>query len=440
MNPEHPLLSPDSSGAIAPNVRLRALLHSPKPADAQWQEEAGRMVAMLAVRYPQQADDVDAFSTMALIGLAATKGVKEAKKRSLNLTRWSKAAPPNVEVLSDAEEQGAAVAAISKLKAPWAAGYLEFALSSSSVDVGVLPDLLRWLRRETGDWVAFVAGPFAAVINKCPDDAHALAVLKEGPKLLRYASLVPVDRAGESLAVLVRAITDCSCRFTDDPKVAGQLLASGFVLLEQAWQALPTLLLQPAMLNAITQLGQAMRALKKPLPTCVETATWMVFSLVSDSIKRFGDDGVRQFQPLVPLWSVAFPDFQKQFKQATVAEPALDALVSRDNQREGDGGQRYAAEAAFSILLPAWEAFVANLPDPESAASLSSMMRHAAASVSVEILGTVDDVVDYDPLSQHLAEAGSDMPRRVRVVRTGVVARRQDGSVRTLVPMLVNAM
>lgn len=440
MNSNTPLSNTDLLVAVAPNVRLRTLLQDPKPSDAAWQDEAGRMVALMAVRFPQETDEVEAFSAMALIGLAATRGVKEAKKRSLNLTRWSKAAPPNIESLRDAQEQGAVVAAISKVKAPWVAGYLGAALSSSVVDAGVLPDLLRWLRRETADWVVFAGGPYATVITNCPDGAHALAVLKEGPKLLRHTTAVPVDRAGESLAVLTRAIADCSHRFAGDAKVAAPLLAGGIAILEQAWQTLPTLLLQPALLNAIAQLGNAMRGLKKPLPTCVELATLTTLSLISDSIKRFGDSAVRQFQPLVPLWSIAYPDFQKQLKQAAVAVPALNGLTSLEGATEVEGGQPYEAEAAFASLLPAWEAFVANLPEPGSAASLSLMMRRAAGSVNVEMLGTVGEVVDYDPLSQHLVEAGGDMPRQVRVVRAGVVARRQDGSVRTLVQMLVKAM
>jgi hypothetical protein len=439
MNQQTHSSSADLPSVIATDVNLRALLRDPKPSDAAWQDEAGRMVAMLAVGF-SQADDAQAFSTMAVIGLAAGKGVKEAKKRTLNLARWSKSAPPNLESLEDADEQSAAIAAMSKVKAPWVGSYLSVALSSGAVDARVIPDLLRWLRRETSDWVTFAGGPYLATISNCPDSAHAHVVLKEGPKLLRITKAVQADRAAETLAILARAISDCSHRFAGDAKVSPQLLASGFAILEQKWQTLPVLLLQPAMLNAIAQLSDAMRALKKPVPTSVDTALLTTLFLISDSINRFGDAAVRQLQSLVPLWSLAYPDFQKQLKLTAVTMPALSRLTSTDVAPEVESDQRYQAEAAFASLLPAWEAFVSDLPDPDSAVSLTKMMHRAAGSVNVEMQGAVGEVVDYDPLSQHLADAGSAPPRQVRVVRAGVVARRQDGSVRTLVQMLVKAV
>lgn len=439
MNQKTNSSSADLPSVIATDVNLRALLRDPKPSDAAWQDEAGRMVAMLAVGF-SQADDAQAFSTMAVIGLAAGKGVKEAKKRALNLARWSKTAPPNLESLEDADEQSAAIAAMSKLKAPWVGSYLSVALSSGAVDARVIPDLLRWLRRETSDWVTFACGPYLAAITNCPDSAHAQAVLKEGPKLLRLTKAVQADRAAESLAILARAISDCSHRFAGDAKVSAHLLASGFAILEQTWQTLPVLLLQPAMLNAITQLSDAMRALNKPVPTSVDAALLTTLFLISDSINRYGDAAVRQLQSLVPLWSHAYPDFQKQLKLNAVTQPGLGRLTSTEVAAEEGSDQRYQAEAAFASLLPAWEAFVSDLPDPGSAASLTKMMRRAAGSVNVEMQGAVGEVVDYDPLSQHLADAGSAPPRQVRVVRAGVVARRRDGSVRTLVQMLVKAV
>ena len=439
MNQENPSSSVDPLVEVTPTVRLRTLLKEPKPPDAAWQEEAGRMVAMLAVGF-SQADDAQAFSTMAVIGLAAAKGVKEAKKRALNLARWSKTAPPNLESLEDADEQIAAIAAMSKVKAPWAGSYLSVALSSGAVDARVIPDLLRWLRRETSDWVAFAGGPYLAAVTNCSDSAHAHVVLKEGPKLLRLTKAVQADRASETLALLARAISDCSHRYAGDAKVSVQLIASGFAILEQTWQTLPILLLQPAMLNAIAQLSDAMRALKKPVPTCVDAALLTTLFLISDSINRFGDAAVRQFQSLVPLWSHAYPDFQKQLKLNAVTLPVLGRVTSTEVAAEEGSDQRYQAEAAFASLLPAWEVFVSDLPDPDSAASLTKMMHRAAGSVNVEMQGAVGEVVDYDPLSQHLADAGSAPPRQVRVVRAGVVARRQDGSVRTLVQMLVKAV
>ena len=97
------------------------------------------------------------------------------------------------------------------------------------------------------------------------------------------------------------------------------------------------------------------------------------------------------------------------------------------------------AEAAFASLLPAWDAFVSGLADPDQAASLSLMLNRAAESVNVERQGTVGEMVSYDPLAHHTAVSVDPPPLQVKVLRSGVLARRADGSQRTLVQTLVTA-
>jgi hypothetical protein len=99
--------------------------------------------------------------------------------------------------------------------------------------------------------------------------------------------------------------------------------------------------------------------------------------------------------------------------------------------------ETYAAESVFAGLLPAWDAFMADLPDPSRAASLTSMMKRAAGAVGVEPMGVVGEVIDFDPLSHRVSGGGQVSLGRVRILRAGVMVRRTDGSVRTLVEALV---
>src|ERR1035437_4034700 len=92
---------------LEPVSRLRELLTLPRPKLEEWQTEAGRMVSLLAVQFPQEVDETRALSIVALVGLAAAKGVKEAKKKSLKLTRWSKMPPSPVQALHHLDEQRA---------------------------------------------------------------------------------------------------------------------------------------------------------------------------------------------------------------------------------------------------------------------------------------------------------------------------------------------
>lgn len=101
--------------------------------------------------------------------------------------------------------------------------------------------------------------------------------------------------------------------------------------------------------------------------------------------------------------------------------------------------QGYSAEAAFASLLPAWDAFVVGLSDPDQASSLSLMLYRAAGAVNVERHGVIGNVVAYDPLSHHLANPSEQTPVKVKILRAGVLACRVDGSKRTLVQTLVTA-
>jgi hypothetical protein len=94
----------------------------------------------------------------------------------------------------------------------------------------------------------------------------------------------------------------------------------------------------------------------------------------------------------------------------------------------------------FARLLPAWDAFVAELPDASRAASLSAMLHQAAGTLGIAALGEAGEVVGYDPLSHHLAEDDGASPGQVRILRSGVQVRRADGSSRVLVAALVAAV
>ena len=117
----------------------------------------------------------------------------------------------------------------------------------------------------------------------------------------------------------------------------------------------------------------------------------------------------------------------------------LTERVNNDTQlaNVGDFGTDHPQ---FKVLLPAWDAFVAELPDASRAASLSAMLQQAAGTAGITPLGEKDAVVSYDPLSHHLVAEASESPSQVRIVRPGVQVQRPDGSARVLVAALVAAV
>lgn len=126
MNIEAPDLNDTSAPEAVPAgpaESLRALLSAPKPKDEAWQADAGRAVSMLAVRFLSESDDVLARHTVGLVALAQSLGVKDARKRSLKLTRWAETAPPSFLQLSEKAEQHAAQSVRARLSTVWSRPY-----------------------------------------------------------------------------------------------------------------------------------------------------------------------------------------------------------------------------------------------------------------------------------------------------------------------------
>lgn len=424
---------------LQPGLRLRELLKSPKPKLEEWQAEAGRMVSLLAVQFPQEEDEAKALSIVALVSLAASVGVKEAKKKSLKLTRWSKTPPLPVQALPHRDEQHAAVLALSKIKSPWALTYVEHALASPELALELVPELLRWARTAAPDWATFVVKTYAVSLASCSQSKRAMVMLKEAPKLLRVAESIPTDKVAETLGTMIRTIIGAADKFREDEKTSVSMLGAGFAVYQQAWQAMPALLLQPAMFNVLQPLSAAIKTLKKKPPGSVDTALLATLSLVGDMGRRFGAVATEQCKLLLPMWMVAYPNFHKQIKLAAALEPALASLLKTASDAPKVTEQIYNSESAFAALLPAWDAFVAELPDPSQASSIGLMLNRAAGTVQVERQGVVGEVLDYDPLSHHLENHSGAYALKVRVLRAGVIARRADGSMRTLVQTLVTS-
>ena len=163
-------------------------------------------------------------------------------------------------------------------------------------------------------------------------------------------------------------------------------------------------------------------------------------SLLMADMERSGSQAADHWRGMVPTWRAAYPHWDASIASATMVSPALAALTADGSKDAKEGADAYASEAVFARLLPAWDAFVAELPDAGRAASLSAMLQQAAGTAGITPLGEKDAVVSYDPLSHHLVAEASESPSQVRIVRPGVQVQRPDGSARVLVAALVAAV
>jgi hypothetical protein len=439
----------DSNNASASDVvppgtaeLLRALLDDPKPKDEEWQADAGRAVSMLAVRFLSETIDESAMRTVALLGLAQSLGVKEARKRALKLTRWTEVAPPPLTALAQKDEQHAALGVLARLTTPWARPYAEKALTDLSLPEEFVPGLLKWVRATHLESQSFIQESYAPLVAAAKTAERTSALLKEAGKLLKPAG----PEAAANLAVGIAALVDALLRKAQPEKdgekaFAASVAALLYLMQDQAASA-PAILLQPAFVMAFGRLSGAAAkgSASRQVASVADALSLATISLLSADFERHGKPAAIHWNALVPIWRAAYSSWDASIAAAVKLSPALAAITSERGEDTNAEADAYASETVFARLLPAWGAFVAELPDASRAASLSAMLHQAAGTLGIAALGEAGEVVGYDPLSHHLAEDDGGSPAQVRILRSGVQVQRPDGSSRVLVAALVAAV
>lgn len=445
MNDEAPDLAEaavPAANVTPPADLLRALLDEPKPKDESWQAEAARAVSMLAVRFLSETSDELAMRTVALLSLAQSLGVKEARKRALKLTRWTEAAPPPLTTLAQKDEQHAAMGVLAKLTTPWARPYAQQALTDLSLPEEFVAELLKWVRTTHLDSLSFVRESYAPLVAAAKTAERTSALLKEAGKLLKPGGPEAAANLADGTAALVDALLRRAQPETDGDKAFAASVAALLHLLQDQAASTPAILLQPGFVMAFARLSGAAAkgSTSKQVTSVADVLSLATISLLSADFERHGKQVAIHWNAMVPTWRAAYSNWDAAIAAAARLSPALLAITSDRGEDSNVEAEAYATEAVFARLLPAWSAFVAELPDASRATSLSSMLHQAAGTLGIAALGAAGEVVGYDPLSHHLAEDDGKSPAQVRILRPGVQVQRPDGSSRVLVAALVAAV
>lgn len=442
MNNETPEL-PQSSESGANPVRiadvLRALLDTPKPKDEDWQFEAGRAVSILAVEFLKEANDEAALRSVALLGLSQSLGVKEARKRAIKLSRWAEAAPPPLTTLTVKDEQQAALTTLTKLTVSWSRPYAEQALADLSLPEEFVSELLKWARATYRDNLTFTQDFYAPQVAAAKGAERTVALLKDAAKLLKPSKPEAASTLAESLASLVDTFLQFTQPADVDERAFGNSVAALLHLVQDHAAAVPAVLLQPTFVRAVGRLAAVTSkgAVSKQVASVTDVLSFATISLLVADLERYGSQASDHWRPMVPTWRAAYSSWDASIALVSVASPALATLTANSSTAAQASSDAYATEAVFARLLPAWDAFVAELPDANRAASLSAMLQQAAGTLGIVPMGEKNAVVSYDPLSHHLTSEQGVSPGQVRIVRPGVQVQRTDGSARVLVAALV---
>ena len=415
--------------------RLRALILDKKSISATDKDETERLVALCSVQFQKESSDDVAFELIAILNIAKNKGSKQAKTRTLNLSRWLNNTPPAIQTLQNPEEQLAAINCLNSIKFPWVGEYIKNSLKADTQTQSVSVALLQWGKKSAPSLEYFVNAIYTPFLGSLNEIETATKYLKVTNKLLSpYITAHPNEMA-IALDHFSKTIVDLVESKNKNKKHEITLLGLAHATLTESWHQIPSMLLQPSFVSAYKKITSALSERKKIPSTTfiqIETAT---LNLISDCINRAPDESLKSLQLSRSLWESTFPNYSKLIKAASRDNPNLKAFIEYDPASSNHQPiTSDLVEPIFAALLPAWQSLLNETSDKDSLGHLSGLIHRAAKCLNIEAFGSPGETVPFDPLWHTISNQILTTPNKVSILTPGVLVLRPDGTKRVLVP------
>lgn len=418
---------------------LDLLLESVDSKSNEWQSECGRLVALLAVSLLQhETDDFDYLRVIVAIRHAQVTGVKEAKKRNLNSARFQTICPPDLAFLNSPEDRRAAIELLSPIKAEWCQGYIAKCQKFAEADKSLLSLLVHWAGQNSSTIESFLTVFMQPVIASAADTEFKIRALKEAQIVVTKFTFMSSVEAGIAIFNTCESTEALALAVPMDDKLLFGLYCFVQSYIEILLKSCPLVLLEANFLAALQSLsnafktansGQALIRFKKSLATST-------VSSVDTLLSRGGCYQADYWRPMVASWRMVYPTFKSSIDAISAQSPAMAQLfVSDANEPSLD--PESSVIPIYARLLPEWHFYRSTLNDADKVDAIDSMIREAASINGVEYLGTIGEVCVLDPILHQMSDGNESVPGMVKIVRPGVVYRRQDGSFRVLLTALV---
>jgi hypothetical protein len=423
-------------------TRLREILSVKKIVSIEKQDEAGRLVALSAIQFHKESSNEIAFELMALLYLAKFKGVKEAKKRTINLSRWLKTEPPFIASLTDSTERIAATKGLSSVKFPWAIHYIQTNFANQPLEEELATAFVLWGRASSRDLAHFITDVYVPLISSIRDSKLLVKYLKDSQKFFIPYTDLPPNELAIALNTLSIAILESLRKFQNNKKDVISIHQAATASLTECWRFNPALLLQPNFIDAYQNITSSLSEYKKIQIASFAQIESATISLLIDKIASSGDLALKQLHPMRKQWEKNFPNFKKATKILSGKNTTLkNFLEYSDESTKDQSTNSENSGSVFAALLPAWDRYTQELSDSEkqTVESLTYLITKAANNANIENFGERGQLVNYDPLSHNLNSEESPPPLKVRIIRPGVLFRRPDQSIRVLIPAFTSA-
>lgn len=405
----------------------------------EWQSECGRLVALLAVNLLQhEIDDFDYLRVIVAIRRAQVTGVKEARKRNLNSARFQTTCPPDLALLNSPEDRRAAIELLSPIRAEWCQEYIAKCQKFAENDKSLLSLLVHWAGQNSSTIESFLKVFIQPVIAGAADTEFKIRTLKEAQIVVTKFMFVPAVEAGTAIFNTCESAEALALAAPMDDKLLLGLYFFVQSYIEILLKSCPLVLLEANFLAALQSLTNTFKTASS-LQALIEfkrsLATSTASSLVS-LLSRGGCDQADYWRPMFASWRMVYPTFKPSMDAITVQNPAIAQLFNSDADAPSLDPES-SVIPIYARLLPEWYSYKSTLDEPGKVDAMDSMIREAASINGVEYLGTIGEVCVLDPILHQLSDGNESVPGKVKIVRPGVVYRRQDGSFRVLLTALV---
>ena len=407
-----------------------------------WEGRVARLVGLVSTDFLGQGDDAVALQELAVLSLAAARGVKQAKKLSLSTNRWLRTPPPRIsQVLTSSEESKCSLRLLSRIGADWVPGYVAAEVSAEGTEA-LRPELVQWAL-DSAPNVETVLRAFRAQAEVSA--AQPVGWLSESLWLLARANRLVGKAMGTGFAaelartaelLLAQPGGEGDVRKPTQAEVTDR--QSALVALVDAATSLdPGLLVGPALTDTLRTAGSVSSPWPKPLHSTLSVITERAIHQYRLLLSVCSDETIRALAPVAKALREVLPEFDKHLSQATGDERGLGPLFRGEVPVVDPISDSNRAESVLTALLSEWDEYLAGSGEHPALRQLDSRIEALGQLYGVRKFGARGEAEEYRPLHHHLTEESAPPPTRVSIVKPGLVLVRRDGTERVLLRALV---
>jgi hypothetical protein len=410
------------------------LLTNKSEQNQNWQSDISPLIAKAASFYGQTTgnaqssipddENIACLKSLACICYAAKIGIKEAKKRNLNIKYWDKYPFPSViQHITNIDLQVAAYKKLSVTKNRMSEEYLKSEIALTE-DKTVYVAQFNWLLQLAGSPSRFLKIIYGIQEPKNMLQLHSCCIEfinEQVKKRVIYAD-------GNLCELLINQITDTP----QDIRANLQNLHYEFINTIYTVQSEIILCIEFLMyLSSVKTMAKENKKIEK----LADGIARRYFDFI-DVIKRINPDLVKidYFIELSKSYALNINNFDSLSK---LNPNKYSDFISKD---QASNNSVTEIETAIIELTVSWGELKSQSVYTEQSGYINKKIQRLLASVNLEQYSSSEEIRPYDPTKQENVATSLTPPTKVRVLKPGYIQIRQNGTIRVLRKAIVESI